>query len=284
MHPLTVRVLSALAVSSSCAYFVGVFLAFSPGWDTWNAHFVPLVLPYVWPPIMLVLLYMYARSNMGHMLLKRGREDEALAYTQAHWSPTFWWIGKAEALGHRAVALRILIRRGEYERAREALSVPQRHIKGKEAYIFSRWAVEVLLRTEDLVEAKSWEAKAQRGSGKPAERAALYAALSQAWSRGDQLTEAQRLLDEAVWSDEDAPRVAQTRAWDHDHAALFELPEALFEAIPGQRAEWLVLCWQHAESCGHDPARWRARLDEELATTHPDQRSRHVAVAAGVDA
>lgn len=283
VHPFTVRALKVCAVGSSLAYFVGVFLAFTPGWTRWSEHFVPLVLPYVWPPIMFVLLYMFARSNMGRMLLERQRLDEALAYSKAHWTPSFWWLTKAEALGHRAQAVRVLLRQGDYAQALEAIDVPDDWIKGKQAFDFARWAVELLLRTEDLVAAKAWEAKAQRGSGTPEARAALYAALAHAWARGNQTAEAQRLLKEAAWSKEDAPRVHQSLAWSVEPHRLFTLPEALFEDIPGQRAEWLLLCWQHASSHDHDPDAWLERLEQERLTHHPDQRSKHLIEAAGLD-
>ena len=254
-----VGALGAAALALSVAYFGALALALHPDYEGWRALFFERVLWWVYAPITLVMLYFYARVQLGRWLLVAGEADQARAWSEPRQRYSFWLRGRREALIHRLVLARACLHTIDYERARQALwhteaPLPRR---ARELLDLGRWRAELALREDDLVEfgrIAQWVEEHDHDitDRAPDEvRAAWWAILAEGASRlGDdarveemtrraELASAQGARADLslalhVWRREDRARAEQACE------ALDRAMPAMNEQLPGRAVELLV--------------------------------------------
>ena len=289
--PTLVRLLGGAALLTSLAYFVLVLVAARLGLeDPLSQHVTRMGVLYAYIPALLLLLYFYARVTLGARLVASGQRENALAYASARVVPNFWLRGRRECTIHRAAALRALLALGRLEQARGLLSGPgAQALAGPEAVEVGWLGLEVLLRCEDLVQARAWYARVEPMKADKRRRAPLLAARAEVEARSQQWDQAERLLQDARWCDERHARVALMQAlmiaWrDPDAQAAARALELLEAAradcdalVPGRAPElerWRALLLQRAGQ-----PELAARSLELAASTQPcDDRAQRVLI------
>ncbi len=235
MRPTLVRWLGVLGVASAVAFFGAAALAFRPGWEGFGAHFGRWVLLYVYVPLMLLLLYFGLRVMLGGQLLKAGKLREAIAYCEPRLEADFWTRGAREALIHRVVLLRARLQLGELEAARMLITVTPK-LSGREALVWTRWAIEAALRVEELVAGvKAFERVASQTRARP-QRAALYGARAELALRAGDDAQVAKWLADAAWCDPSCARyrLTQALAWAQQGAARAEQALTWLEDVRAQ--------------------------------------------------
>jgi tetratricopeptide (TPR) repeat protein len=211
------------------AYFAGIYLTFQPGWQEWAEFFVPAAIPLLAVPWVLLLTYLYLRTQLGEWYLRRGRIDDAIDYCEDRLDHNLQRSRK-EALINRITLARAHLARADYEIAEKVLnsgfSMPD---KGAQALEICRWRMEVALRVENLVRCRAaYEQGAgiARPKGARAYHRACRAELAvREGNRGD----FDDAIDEALWDGPKNPRVrlSQVLGVIRFGASSEELEEAL---------------------------------------------------------
>jgi tetratricopeptide (TPR) repeat protein len=205
--PAIVSSLGSLGLGLTLTYFVGVFLAFQPGWETWAAFFVDWGPPAVVVPAGLLVAHLYLRMQLGEWLVDRGRIDDALDFTADRLDHD-WRCSKREALHHRLARARAWVVHGDYDRASELLwsgyAIPP---SGRMAARIRRWQAEIALRRGDPASVREAYRHADDLSGHPRPLAHLEAARAELASREETRSDFLDYAEGADWLEEGAPRV-----------------------------------------------------------------------------
>lgn len=241
-----VSFLGSLGFALAMGYIVLVVRAFSPGGAAatefligkddarfaWG--FLVFMVPYV-----LLLSHLWLRIRLGDWLLRRGEDALAERYSLKRMKPNPFRARK-EALAHRNVVARVLLRRGRYDEAWQLLE--EAKTGGASPWLTEcrRWQLEIALRRENLLDAHSVIDAAKSVKGRGAQVAAWHACAAEVAIREGRSTDALEALDSARWAEERNPRIALAEGL---YAAKFGLDAA--EAQKGtaalQRArEWLI--------------------------------------------
>lgn len=217
-----VQGLGALGAASTLAYFVGVGLVFRQGFEDWARFFVPKVLLFIYIPVGLLIVYFYARVQLGRWLLAQGALEEAGRWVRGRTRAQFWLRGQREALINRVVLAQVLLRQGNYEDAEAALwPAEEPPSRARELLELARWRVEWGLRQDDLIRASEAFEEAEHLTRPRVERGALLGARAEVALRRGALGRAQQLIEEARWADPTSRRARLTEA------LLAARPEAL---------------------------------------------------------
>lgn len=151
IYPIFVSMLGAAGLGVSMSFLAGAYLAYEPGWEEWAAFFMPRAVYLIVVPYVLLLGYLYLRSNLGDWFLRRGYVDEAIAYCEPRIEHNLMR-SRAEAFGNRIALARAFTVQGDYEHARELLESGFKPPKSGRARLqIARWRMEVALRQENLL-------------------------------------------------------------------------------------------------------------------------------------
>lgn len=253
IYPGMVTLMGGVGLGLALTYFVGVVLAFVPGWEDWAEFFVPRALYLVLVPYVFLIAHLVLRNHAGRFLLQRGAFDEAVEYARARLEASLLR-SRREIANHRLVCARALVGLGDYDEARELLSGQHHDLPGTYAVEARRWQMELALRRDDRDCAESLavddpgDEKSARG-----ELAALLACEAElALREGNQKRYRERIED-AMWERSGHPRVALCRALamveyedvDETGDEVLELIELAQEPVagevPARRSELLAL-------------------------------------------
>lgn len=151
IYPILVSMTGALGLALALAYLGGAWLALDPQWQAWAEFFMPRALPLLLAPYVLLLGYLYLRTDLGLWFLRRGLPDEAIAYCQARLGHSLGR-SRSEALAQRIALARAYVYVGDYARAEQTLaSGYKRPTRGRLALELARWQMEIWLRRENLI-------------------------------------------------------------------------------------------------------------------------------------
>ncbi|MEM1346936.1 MAG: hypothetical protein AAGI01_00165 [Myxococcota bacterium] len=287
---IILRVLGGLALASVGFYFVALGLTFAPGGEEWAERFRPLSPFVMYVPFMLLLVYLWARVQLGPWLLRRGELDEAQAYATQGVRYSFWLRSKREVLINRIVLGRVHMVRGELDAARAALFpenlgqlVRARGVAG-EALSLARWQAEVLLRSNDLAGARAVIQGAPKVERPKEERAGLLSAHAELALRCGELEQARELAERARWTAPEswAPWLALALV-DHGRGVITEKSlkrlvrslEPVAHHLPGRLGELELVHAEMLEELGRseEAAEARARALAEVDSGRADVRS-----------
>lgn len=264
-----VSLLGSVALASVAGYFAALLRALFGESEAWSALFGKHLLVFLYVPFCLMLLYFYARVQLGRRLLERGELEAAVAWCEPRQHYSFWLRGKREALIQRLVLGRAYLAQGKLDEAHRVLwqredPLPER---APELVALHRWRLECALRREDLKEARQVVTEsAQLKSKKGDEFAALLATRAELELRASAWDEVGRLLEEARWNDAGAWRAScvdvlraaqapQVPASELERVLEREAPRALEGlrcALPGAVAEHHVALAQVQRRLHHE--------------------------------
>ena len=237
------------------AYFGAFLFAQLPIGEEFSQFMGPRILFFVYLPVMLCLVYFFARVNLGRWLLERGAVEEAIAWCEPRIGYHFWLRGKRESLVQRMVLARAWMMRGEEGRASALLWPAERIVLpsagSPELLELAVWRAEVSLCVGDL--ARTREAiGAGTSIKKPALwRASLLAAQSELALREGDVARAVELCERARWVDARAAHVllvgALVSAARAAELTKAERERALEELDACRAAVLSVLPWRSAQ-------------------------------------
>ncbi len=247
--PLGVSFIGSLGLGLTLTYFIGVGLAFQPGWEAWADSFSYWGPRLVFLPAGLLLVHLYCRMHLGEWLVGEGRLEEALDYTADRLDRNLMR-SKREALHHRLARVRALVRQQAYDQASGLLwsgyAVPR---SGRLAARIRRWQAEIGLRRDRPDSVREAYRQGEKLSGSPTPLARLAAARAELALREETEADFVEHAEGADWLDEDAPRVDwswilgtaaledddEEREWALER--LDEIRESVVEELPGRHAE-----------------------------------------------
>lgn len=290
LYPAVVSFVGASGLAAALSYFVGVYLSFQPEWRSWATFFVPKAVALLVVPYVLLLGYLYLRTQLGDWFLSHGYVEEAIARCEQRLDQNLARSRK-EALINRVTLARAYVHRADYERARQVLDTGYaKPTGGAQSLDIHRWLMECALRTENLVHChQAFDSVAEQARPKRA-RAYVLACRAELAAREGARAEFDEAIDQARWLQPDNPRVvlaevlgalrfraeaaddAQALA-DDMLADLDEIGEAIVAEIPGRQAELLALRAEVLYTRGDTrPAR---QLIEHAAQARSDTRSEY---------
>ena len=200
-------------------------------------------------PYALLLAHLYLRIRVGSWLLSRGEVELAERYASRRMKPNLLRARK-EALAHRNVVARILIRRGEYDGAWNLMEDAEPGRPSPWAVERRRWQLETALRRENLLDAHTIVEAAGTVRSRGGEVAAYLACVAEIAIREGKPAEARERLDAARWAlSAPHPRVAFVRGLHaakftkdeettRDGLGLIEQAKPWLGDVPGAEGEW----------------------------------------------
>ncbi len=263
-----VTMMGALTLVSAAAHFVGVGLAFHDDFGAWGDFFVPNILFFLYIPIIICVLYFYARVQLGRSLLGQGALEDVVAWCKPRLQPNFWLLSRREALIQRVILAQAYMRDNAYHEAKEVLWPPREEAifpdSSKELLELARWRIEWALRTEDLVLAKEVYEQAKEMTRPRPQRAALMACRAEVALRSHDGAARRDYLEQARWVDPTnrRSRVVAALGTLQDGGSREALEEALEELeavmprlnreVPGRAPELWLAHAQIARALGRD--------------------------------
>ncbi|MGM0558052.1 MAG: hypothetical protein ACQEVA_16830 [Myxococcota bacterium] len=228
--PKIVAVLGGLGLGSALAYFLGVYLAFQPGWGAWSTFFVPLALPLMLIPYLSLTAYLYLRSRLSEWLVERGEYALAIEYAGERLEPSLLR-SKKETHMHRLALGRAHICQQNYEEAYAALSkgyaVPR---SGARALEIHRWQIEAALRLEDMVRSHASYDRVADVTRPASSRVYILGCRIEMAVREKDHAACNRFVEEAEWLERACARVDLARALQ---LIVFEDDEESYERALG---------------------------------------------------
>ncbi|MFW5966095.1 MAG: hypothetical protein ACOCV2_01200 [Persicimonas sp.] len=254
MYPKLVTLLGGGGLAGAGSFFVGVYLAFQPGWERWAEFFVPWSIVWMAVPFVMLVAYLYLRTRLGQWYVEHDRIDEAIAYCKARIEPHLALRSRKEAMFHRVALGRAYLVRHEYEKVEEVLgtgyAVPTEGRLGLEVH---RWRMEAALRAENLVRAHEiWNA-VEEVKRPRSERAAMLGCRAELAVRERDKSAYEASFEGALWADPECARaelvevleVCRDDAIGEDNDRLLDVLDRVFESVvgqvPGREAELYAL-------------------------------------------
>lgn len=284
--PKIVAVIGGMGLGSALAYFVGVFLAFRPGWGAWSEFFIGRAIVLMLVPYVLLTAYLYARSRLGSWLVERGAYEEAIEYTETRLKASLLR-SKKETHLHRLALARAHASQFDYAEAYRVLTkgyaVPK---SGRQALDIHRWRMEVALRMEDLVRCRETFQRIRDAARPAASRVYVLGCRLEVAVREENRRDYERFLDEAEWIELDCYRVDLSQAIGlivfSDEKEDLELALGLLETtfedavadIPGRRGG--LLAWRSRALAGLGRLEDARNLFEQAQNADSDSRSEYV--------
>ena len=212
IYPAAVTWTGGIGLGLALTYFVGVVLAFLPGWEDWADFFVPRALWLLLPPYGLLILHMVLRNHVGRFLLNEGAHEEAVEYAEQRMTASLVR-SRREAANQRLICAKGHIGQGRYEKAREVLEGELKTLSHPYDMEARRWLVELALRDDDREAAEKLLA-GQRNSKKKArgEEVALMGCEAELALRQGDLERYRERMKDGLWKDGSHPRLGWCRA------------------------------------------------------------------------
>ncbi len=213
--PVLISALGVLGLALSLVYLWLVFMAFQPDGD-WATNLLigPSDREFQWTflavlaPYFMLVGHLYARTQLGHWLLKRGDVLGAIRYTQDKLESGLSRSHR-EALSHRLALGKAYAFQGRYDEAWEILTKgysPPTHKSDRAA--FARWKAEVALRRDSIRDVEDVISGATKLPKSGATVARFWGAVAEARAKQGFRQGFDDSFDKARWADSDDPRVA----------------------------------------------------------------------------
>ena len=250
LYPVAVTWTGGIGLGLALTYFVGVALAFLPGWEEWAEFFVSRAIWLLLPPYGLLILHMVLRNHVGRYLLNQGAYEEALEYGGRRMTPSLVR-SRREAANQRVICAKGHIGLGEYDRASEILAGQHRKLPHPYSVEARRWLFELALRNDDRDRAEELvvggRKKTKRARG---EAVALLGCEAELALREGDLERYRERMKDGIWRNGKHPRLVLCRV----------LAMVQFEAEDEDSEEVLALLRLVEEPVGRDMPTRRGEL------------------------